>query len=303
MPARISNQIEKRICFLYVNENVGTTNLGKQFNIDPNTVRSILKRNGIKLRSNHCLMDNSKYIIKEYLKGRNQDEIALDFNTWNTSIRRVLLANNIPLRSTADINRKVKINPFEAIEDEYVQYWIGYIAADGNIAKDRAYIRVNSGKSDKDHLDLYASWLGKDVNVTTSFNKKYKIPEYCVGFTNQEAKDSLISYGITPAKSKTLQFKIPLTWHMLRGIFDGDGCITDGGSKVSICTGSQAFAIQLTNYLCAQGILVRLYKGTVWIITIRSVSLDLFAEKLYNNAKIFLIRKYLLFEPLLKKQN
>ena len=73
---------------------------------------------------------NDNYIIKEYLSGRTQQNIAKELHTYNTSIRRVLLRNNIKIRSNSEIQRFVNYNPFPKKEN---QYWVGLFAADSCI--------------------------------------------------------------------------------------------------------------------------------------------------------------------------
>ena len=48
-----------------------------------------------------------------YKEGKSQKEIAKYYGTFNTSIRRVLLRNNIILRGNNKIQRLCKHNPFK----------------------------------------------------------------------------------------------------------------------------------------------------------------------------------------------
>ena len=50
---------------------------------------------------------DDNYIVEEYLKGRTQKDIASELNTYNTSIRRVLLRNKVTIRSNKEIQRYV----------------------------------------------------------------------------------------------------------------------------------------------------------------------------------------------------
>ena len=46
--------------------------------------------------------EKEESIIKDYLNGENTVQIAKKWNTYNTSIRRVLLRNNIKLRTNIE---------------------------------------------------------------------------------------------------------------------------------------------------------------------------------------------------------
>jgi intein-encoded DNA endonuclease-like protein len=67
-----------------------------------------------------------KQIIDLYLNGKNQVEIAKLFNTYNTSIRRILLKHNIKIISSGDRQRFVKNNPFLK-NNEISNYFFGML--------------------------------------------------------------------------------------------------------------------------------------------------------------------------------
>ena len=74
-------------------------------------------------------------IIKLYESGVSAKDIATKYGTYNTSIRRVLLRNNIKLRDSSEAQASVKTNPFAEWETkEAAAYWLGYLAADGCVS-------------------------------------------------------------------------------------------------------------------------------------------------------------------------
>ena len=157
-----------------------------------------------------------KFIIESYNKGKNTVEIANDLKTYNTTIRRILMRNNVRIRNYSEANGIVKGNPFEDLEDDQTLYWLGYIATDGNVSNTHNGIRLNCGEKDKYILNKYIKFLNSKVRIQRQFNKKYNIFEYSVGFGNEEVKKFLVNLGITPRKSLTLELKIPISYSLLR---------------------------------------------------------------------------------------
>jgi intein-encoded DNA endonuclease-like protein len=101
--------------------------------------------------------EKQNYVIQEYQNGRDTMDLAKELNTYNTSIRRVLVRHNIPLVSTADRLRIVKHNPFVDLNDLNTQYWIGYLIADGCVDSKRNCIRLHS--KDISILEKYKEFL------------------------------------------------------------------------------------------------------------------------------------------------
>ena len=73
-------------------------------------------------------------IIQDYLNGKNTVQIAKKWNTYNTSIRRVLLRNNILIRSNVIAHTNVPVCPFKD-GDEYSEYFLGLLLTDGCISR------------------------------------------------------------------------------------------------------------------------------------------------------------------------
>lgn len=234
---------------------------------------------------------NEKEIVELYRSGKTQKEIAELLGTYNTTIRRILIRNNINLRGNSEVQSSIKENPFKNYEtDENAAYWLGYLIADGCISDGKGGYRVviNTNK-DPEHLQNYADWLSRPLNKY--FNKKYNVWEYSVSFCNKQIVEKLIDLGITPKKSLTLG-NHPINTHILRGIFDGDGCVTQDG-RILITTGSKEEVKLITYFLSANDIPTRVYidkRGNICYNIYISNGLK-FKKLLYNEATIFMHRK------------
>lgn len=133
-------------------------------------------------------------------------------------------------------NRKWKVNEkyFENIDNSEKAYWLGFIAADGCIIKDKINntYRLEISLAIKDLLHLKQFRKNIELEKEVTIRKDYKSCYIRVNSTSL-CKD-LIKLGITPAKSKTLMFPKTLneyTKDFIRGYFDGDGCVTISGKK------------------------------------------------------------------------
>ena len=109
---------------------------------------------------------------------------------------------------------------FDHIDTEQKAYWLGFIIADGCVVPKG----VSIGIKDIEHLALFQQQLGSTYPVRVR-------PNGCgyLQVTSKQIRSALISLGVTPRKSLTIEYP-PIApefdRHCIRGIFDGDGCIS-----------------------------------------------------------------------------
>lgn len=241
------------------------------------------------------------YIVEQYKLGRNTMDLAKEFNSYNTSIRRILIKNNVELISTADRLRKVKNNPFNDLNNSDVQYWIGYLIADGSIDANRNCIRLFS--KDKEVLENYKKFLNCEVSIRNELQKKYNANCFNIGFNNDEAYKTLINLGFNPDKSHNFKLNLNITWDLLRGYFDGDGCFYyknnavnkgDQKPKIILTSGAIEFLTQLQNFLLKNNIksYIENHNSYYNLIIVIKENINDFYRNIYNNATYFLKRKY-----------
>lgn len=123
MASRISKNQEQLVVNLYQG---GKTikEVATEVSISNGSIIRILERNGIKRRSkgDHKIVnkfsdDLEKEIVRLYVEeNKNTNEIAAMFKTYNTSIRRVLLRNNVELRTYGVAKRKIKVEDIKSKE-------------------------------------------------------------------------------------------------------------------------------------------------------------------------------------------
>lgn len=237
-----------------------------------------------------------------YKEGYTQKHIADVLGTYNTTIRRILIRNNVSLRSNKEIQKRINTEEIDETSNEFM-YFIGLASADGNIYKDR--FTLGFKESDKDHLIKVMKIIKANSNIHT-YNKKgtnFYFSEFKV--SSKELCNILKKYAVFVNKYTDAEILIPLNNHILRGLFDGDGCIHIPKSKIpriTITSKSKVLLCQIKNYLESIGIyssIITHKTGVMDIVMANKVNTSQFLKHIYHDANISLHRKLLLATPYL----
>jgi len=191
-------------------------------------------------------------IIRLFNEGMSPTEIAKKFNTYNTTIRRILIRNNITPTTYGETQKLVKGNPFKDLSSE-AQYWIGMLAADGYIYKNRVSLELK----DKNHIEKFNSFLGGNLHIYETTHPKYSSKGYRISFRSEEVSTFLKTLGLVQQKTFSIKLETSMTWPIFYGILDGDGCITRAGKnrlRIEIVTASPDLKNQLIDFLTSENI-------------------------------------------------
>lgn len=240
-------------------------------------------------------------ILEDYKTGKTTVEIAQKWNTYNTSIRRVLLRYSIIPRTTQRVNRLCKHNPFKK-SDEMSDYFLGLLLTDGCImAKSKSssnyVINLSLSEIDGYMVEAFRDWASPKTKVSKTLQKINGSYMYSVNIMNEEAVEWLRRKGNFYRKSYECKIYIPLNWNILRGIFDGDGGFrrtNESGIGFFICGKSEVFIRQIEKFLIKEGFSpkVTLQHSLYYVSIYRLKEVENIGLKLYKNAHIFLNRKY-----------
>lgn len=214
-----------------------------------------------------------------------------------------------PVFSQNGIKKNLKVgkykfneNYFENIDTEDKAYFIGFIVADGSVNSLSNVIQITQ----KDPYIL--NEFKKHINYEGSIIKSKSRSVYDIKISSFKMKQDLIKIGIFSNKTRAIKYPlIPdnLQNHFIRGVFDGDGCISLRTDKrdnqqrgqFNICSGSFEFIQEYYNRLIKYCDLsgknkIRCPVGSYYIVDWGGLSdIEKIYEFLYKDAKVYLRRK------------
>ena len=255
-------------------------------------------------------------IVSLYKSGKNTPELAILYNCRPQSINYQLHRAGIELRQE---HRYYTINNsfFENIDNEYKAYWFGFLLADGSIQQHRIILGLSV--KDKKHIQLFQQHIKsnhpikyrKTKNKGKIIGKVAIVDIGCLKLIEQLKQLAWYEFkkGISPIAFEKVP--IELRRHMIRGFFDGDGCITKNRTsthmgferKIKFC-GSEDTMKWIISYLYNNQICKTINKKISYnkrktLCTV-DWSGDPLSQRFYNliylNSLVYLKRKKIRFE-------
>lgn len=204
---------------------------------------------------------------------------------------------------------------FSSLTEESA-YWLGFLYADGCVDT-RGRVRLMLQEGDVRHLEKFAAFTNS-TEFTIQECNGYK--RRAIEFTSREMCKDLEKYSIVP--NKTLSTVIPdisvfgkYLRDFLRGLFDGDGTISESFSNVNSRTATlyTGFPISKPNMIWLDKVLSEVVnvtyksyeKANIFTITLNTnKSVDLLHYMYANTAESCrLDRKYALYEDIVINGN
>lgn len=244
--------------------------------------------------------------------------IKNEFNIKNNKTIYDVLKRNGRDHIVGNKKYKVDENYFNVIDTESKSYWLGFLYADGYVRykNDRSgELKLKLKLSDRGHIELFNKCLNSnypikdDLSVLKIKNKEYLSYLSFVGIYNTKMVNDLIKHGCM--NNKTFKIKLPqldedLMRHFIRGYFDGDGSISNSKARKNSYTFSIAsndnFSYELSEYLKKyqiDNIVRKIGKISMVQITNRENQSKMY-NLLYDQSTIFLNRKKLIFDDMMK---
>jgi hypothetical protein len=244
-------------------------------------------------------------ILKEFYSHKSNKELSRMLGKPLESIKsratKVLFLKKTPkcLSRTCSKVRGHQVNQFSAIDTVEKAYLLGYTIGDGNICKEAYKLTVVAQVDDIEILHFFKHYLGGGYYY---YPKGKNYVYYTI--SSYDLIGDLEKLGIKPNKSKTVTMpaiETKLMWHLIRGLFDSDGCIylhkDLRNSRVTV-TGNYNICSYIKSFVSQElGVKGSLYKhsqnDTVWIWQLGGrKQLRKFYQFLYRDATIFLSRKH-----------
>lgn len=269
--------------------------------------------------------EEEQFIIDNF-NNMSNEEISNLLDRSVSSVRMKARRLNVKRESKYIYNRDF----FEEINTEEKAYWLGFIYADGwiciNEKKGNSEVGIQLKGSDYKHLQKF----NKSLNGNIKVKKFFRDSGFCYGkslpfcsiriYCKKMAMD-LEKNGATRNKTKTIELP-KLSKEMmipfLRGYFDGDGCLQldkqRNVMRFDYCSASKQMLEQIreflykeyniTSYISTEDKKIDKRDGKLRIPNYRLNFRGLrngynFGKLLYENANIYLDRKYKLFNKLI----
>ena len=249
-----------------------------------------------------------KNVIDLYNSGiKNRKAIAKKLGRNYSSIFYVM--KRLGLDNDEKEPYKVDEAFFEDINSEQKAYLLGIMYSDGCVHNNTMII----GVSDKEIVDNAKVFLDYEGPIEISKQKEYK-PIYKLRVRRKKIFNDLVMKGCSPNKSLTLKFPevniVPVDQlnNFIRGIFDGDGCISYSEKydkwTISI-TGTKEILDGIRNNIIGiHGCLRQATSNNTWRLMLQSPhDISKFINYIYKNATVSLTRKRILCERFLKEYN
>lgn len=230
-----SEQEDRRIAKLFEN-GFGVVAIAKELHHDPEYVSRALRGQGFFIQGARTLTDETEAAIAaDYQNGMSQRKLANKYDTTRTVIKGALKRQGIATRPGGG-QRLYTINEhaFDVINSEHVAYWTGFIYADGSVYKNS--LSVSLKEADREHVATLASFL--DSNRPLYHDKRLRAIKMDV--THAYLAKRLVKLGIVARRPNHVSMITAtpprMIRHLLRGFWDGDGCVgKNPNDGISFC--------------------------------------------------------------------
>jgi hypothetical protein len=253
--------------------------------------------------------DEELQVFNERESGHKRKDILLKWGISERHFKSIILKFGGELKKVptwCDFN----INYFEKIDTEDKAYFLGFIVADGCISNKTNSISII--QKETNILHDFKKYIDFKGDIFTSKTKNISN----ITITSPKTKSDLENLGIHSNKTMVVKYpNIPdnLQSHFMRGVFDGDGCITlrtdkrDNSQRgqVNICSGSYDFIKEyydrLVKYCNLSGKnKIRCPRGTYYVVDWGGLSdVENIYKFLYKDSTIFLNRKKETFDKVI----
>ncbi|CCE26351.1 g328 [Yersinia phage phiR1-37] len=231
----ISKKYLNALDFYYSNDHSATF-VAKKFQLSKNTLLRMVRLgnfeelpdgNIAEKDQDYYMWKNIMHIYKTTNKSAN--ELCLEFNVGKSSFAKNLKYFNLSYKGRSNLI-EFKRDIFSKIDSSDKAYWLGFILADGCIYKNE--LRLKLGKVDYVHLQKYCDFLGLSHNHIVKDAHTIKVI-----VCDKKMIIDLNKLNIFSKKScKEIPPIIDPIFHrdLLRGFFDGDGCIKTNLASISL---------------------------------------------------------------------
>lgn len=319
-----------KIIDLYEKQKVSLDNIANLFDVGREVIRRVLVENNIHIRNAKDLYGKTvseeiqQKVIYNYVQlGMGLVPSGKPYGLGQFMVKKILIENGVYVRSyteSKDNLRKYSCNDdYFKTQSPNMAYILGFLAADGNVAKKENQINIQLEEKDAEVLEKIRREMSisRPLKVYPRSGEPDKKIAKLVVFSSSMKKD-LAHYSIVPAKTFSLMppelLKPEYYIDYIRGYFDGDGCICEniaGSGSVSFGGASKSVISWIRKVLAEEyGIICNKIEenkelsngGKFYRISYHNKKIIQFYKVMYHNKDIiYMKRKKDKFEELLMK--
>jgi len=266
-------------------------------------ITKLAKQEGIKSKYMLATEKRINKVIRLKKRGLNYLQISRKLGVARGTVANIYYRINYKLDgpgSGSGQERKVKENPFYDVFNPTTQYWLGMLAADGNLSSTKYSIRLSQSSERAEVLEEYRRFLnGDDIKIFITKGEKAKKDTHLIVFGNKLIHTFLNTLGFTSRKSHTLDITFPITWDFIRGYFDGDGSAKyykNGGYTIKITCSNSIMISKIEGFFNKEYIKNYItYKDKINCpeqrdIHIKAESREIFYKKMYYDNTLFCVK-------------
>ena len=233
---RLTPAREAKLCRDYEDGASGKA-LSERYGASDSTIYNILARHGVQKRpgawQRGFAPNLERAVCSRYTGGEWTGDLARELVVNRSTVTRILRRNGVTLRSAVEAARKYRCDHsfFTSIDSEQKAYWLGFIAADGNVDESQHILRIGLAPKDREHLYRFKRALGSEHPVTdytswSTFHQRHTTASY-FAVRSRELVGGLVNNGVGGRKTFAVAWpdhlEHRLLRHYLRGLVDGDG--------------------------------------------------------------------------------
>ena len=245
-------------------------------------------------------MMNNQNLIDYYLQGNSLAATSRKFNISTYKLKKFFQEQKVHIRNRSEQcalenqKRGYKLNHdyFDEL-NETKAYWLGFIAADGTVRKNKNEIKIGLKASDIDILKQLKNDLESEAPIKFYItNNGYEVVEF--KFSSAKIKSKLAFYSIVPNKTylgitmKNIPDNLKLAF--IKGFFDGDGSFSS--KKVKIVSHTNGILQEIADFIPQKTYLYYFKNRDIYSLEMSTLpSLD-FLKTIYQLETPCLDRKY-----------
>lgn len=225
--------------------------IGCELGLAKSTVSRIAKQMGLPPRGRRATAVEINRFVRLYGSGLSIAQVAQSTGWHRDTVQKALLAAGVKIASPGERSRKwpVDHSAFSPPLTPEGWYWVGLLAADGNVSGPRVSLGLK--RSDAPLLRRYLAYVGAPERPLRASGAEGKA--YYADLSSAQIVGDLMRHGIVPRKTYSLRTsdEAAVQAPFWLGELDGDGsiCFSKEGVPTILFVGTQALMNQCAAFL------------------------------------------------------